>query len=264
VFRGRLEPRSRDNANDSVSLDKGYMLAGIEVVSRIQVLDQRCASLEKEIAALPRYVAEIERQLESHTRKLDADKAALAANLKERKTLEGAITDSQQKISKLKDQMLQAKTNEQYRAFQNEITHFESTISKSEDRILELMEAADPLSAAVKKSEGELATEKKHVDDQKVKAKDRAAADQKAITEAKEKRAALVKDLDPAVYKAYEHVRKKVGANAVCEVVDNTCTGCRLALRPQYFQELKLAKDVRYCENCHRIIFYNPPVAPPV
>lgn len=240
------------------------MSPDIASASSLQEIDQRCATLEKEIAALPRYVADIEKQLDAHTRKLDADKAALAANAKERKNLEGVIVDSQQKISRLKDQMLQAKTNEQYKAFQHEITHFESAISKSEDRILELMEAAEPLTEAVKKSDGELAAEKKHVESQKAKARDRAAADQKAIAEAKAKRVEIVAKISPAVYKAYEHVRKRVGVNVVCEVVDGRCTGCKLALRPQYFQELKTATDVRYCESCYRIIYYNPPVAPPV
>ena len=41
--------------------------------------------------------------------------------------------------------MLQAKTNEQYRAFQNEIGYCETEIRKSEDRILDLMGEAEPL-----------------------------------------------------------------------------------------------------------------------
>lgn len=236
------------------------MSPDIESASRIQEIDQRCAALEKEIAALPRYIADIEKKLEAHQKQLDSDKAALSANGKERKTLEGTVTDSQLKISKLKDQMLQAKTNEQYTAFQKEITHFGEVIGKSEDRILELMEAAEILDAAVKKSDVELAVERKHVEGQKAKARERAAADQKAIAEAKAKRVDLVKAIAPAVYKAYEYVKKKVGVNVVCEAIDGTCTGCRLSLRPQFYQELKFATDVRYCENCQRIIFYNPAV----
>lgn len=240
------------------------MSPDIECASRIQVIDQKILTLEKEIAALPRYIAEIEKKLESHQKQLDSDKSALAANNKERKTLEGTITDSQTKIAKLKDQMANAKTNEQYQAFQKEIHHFTDVISKSEDRILELMESAEALEAAVKKSEEEVAVERKHVEGQKVKARERAANDQKAIADAKTQRAELVNKIAPAVYKAYEYVKKKVGANVVCEAVDGSCTGCRLALRPQFYQELKFANDVRYCENCQRILFYNQPVAPPV
>src|SRR5579862_7962148 len=91
------------------------------LVIQLQSLDQKMAVLEKEVAALPKHIAEIEKALDSHNRKLEADRAALSANQKERKKLEGEIQMHEQKISKLKDQMLGVKTNEQYRAFQNEI-----------------------------------------------------------------------------------------------------------------------------------------------
>ena len=81
----------------------------------------------------------------AHERKLDADRAALAANQKDRKKCETDIPVQEHKISKLKDQMLTTKTNEQYRAFQNEIEFCQKEIRKLEDRILELMAESEPL-----------------------------------------------------------------------------------------------------------------------
>ena len=78
------------------------------LVIQLQSLDQKIAALEKEVAALPKHIATIEKALESHNRKLEADRAALSANLKDRKKLEGDIVVHQQKISKLKEQMLGA------------------------------------------------------------------------------------------------------------------------------------------------------------
>src|ERR1044071_9597654 len=117
----------------------------LHLVSSLQTLDMRMAELEKEIAALPKHIAEIEKALDSHLRRLEADRAALTANQKERKKLEGDIQVQEQKISKLRDQMLSAKTNEQYRAFQNEIEFCQKEIRKAEDRILDLMAESEPL-----------------------------------------------------------------------------------------------------------------------
>src|ERR1700730_11951769 len=97
------------------------MLPDIVSAVRLQELDGRLTDLTKEIASLPKHISEIEKKLESHQRKLDADRAALAANQKDRKKLEGDIQVQEQKISKLKDQMLLAKTNDQFKAFQHEI-----------------------------------------------------------------------------------------------------------------------------------------------
>src|ERR1700681_461575 len=125
----------------------------VHLVIQLQSLDQKITTLEQEVAALPKHIAVIEKALESHLRKLEADRAALVANQKDRKKLEGDIQVHQQKISKLRDQMLQAKTNEQYRAFQHEIEYIEKEIRTAEDRILELMSESEPLDINVKKAE---------------------------------------------------------------------------------------------------------------
>src|SRR5208282_6546853 len=102
--------------------------------------------------------------------RLEADKAALAANQKERKKMEDDIQMNEQKISKLRDQMLGAKTNEQYKAFQHEIEYVEKEIRKAEDRILELMSESEPLDANVKKAEVALKEEKVVVEEEKARA----------------------------------------------------------------------------------------------
>ena len=130
------------------------------LVIQLQSLDQRISALEKEVAALPKHIAVIEKTLESHQRKLEADRAALTANQKDRKKFEGEVQVHEQKISKLRDQMLGAKTNEQYRAFQNEIEFAGKEIRKAEDRILELMGESESLDQNVKKADAALKEEK--------------------------------------------------------------------------------------------------------
>src|SRR5947207_15432885 len=100
---------------------------------QVQRLDQQIAALEKEVAALPKHIATIEKTLESHIRRLEADKAALSANGKDRRKLEADIQVHEQKISKLRDQMLPDKNNEQYRAFQHEIGYSDAEIRKADD-----------------------------------------------------------------------------------------------------------------------------------
>src|SRR6266446_1026099 len=158
------------------------------LVIQLQSLDQRIAALDKEVAALPKHIATIEKTLESHLRKLEADRAALAANQKDRKKLEGDVQVHQQKVSKLKDQMLGAKTNEQYRAFQHEIDFIDKEIRTAEDRILELMSESEPLEQNVKRAEAALKEEKQSVEREKVSARERTAADQAAIAELRTER----------------------------------------------------------------------------
>jgi hypothetical protein len=235
------------------------MLPDLKLVIRLQDIDHRLAELAREIATLPVHIAEIEKKLVSHERKLEADRAALAANQKERKKCEGDIQIQEQKISKLKDQMVSAKTNEQYRAFQHEIEFCQKEIRKSEDRILELMGESESLDKNVKLAEAALKTEKAQVEAEKSVARERTAVDQKSQSELQTERASIASSISPANYKNYERVRKGRKGIAVAEVVDGRCTVCQISLRPQYFQDLKRGESILACESCQRILYYNPP-----
>jgi predicted nucleic acid-binding Zn-ribbon protein len=237
------------------------MTAEIEQVSRLQSLDLQIAELQKEIAALPKHIAGIEKTLESHLRRLEADRAALTANQKERKRLEDEIKIQEQKISKLKDQMLGAKTNEQYRAFQHEIEFCEKEIRKHEDRILDLMGESEPLDVNVKKAEASLKEEKLLVDAEKARARDRTAADQKQLSQLESERKTIVTQVKPQLLSAYERIRKKWHGVVVAEATDGRCSACQIVLRPQFMQDLRRGDELMFCESCGRILYYNPPVS---
>lgn len=234
------------------------MLQDLALALRLQALDRKAASLQNEIATLPRHIAEIEKRLESHTRRLEANRAALAANQRDRKKLEGDIQVYEQNVSKLKGQMLEAKTNEQYRAFQHEIAYAEGEVRKAEDKILDLMEQSEPLEKNVKAAETELKKEQQHVDAEKKRARERTAKDEKELAEATAQRASVVEQIDPKLYAHYERIRKKTRNTAIADATDGRCDACQIALRPQFFQDLRRGDQVMFCESCGRILTYNP------
>ena len=237
------------------------MLPDLKLVIRLQEIDNSLAVLVREIASLPKHIGEIEKKLLAHERKLEADRAALAANQKERKRCEAEIQVQEQKISKLKDQMLQAKTNEVYRAFQNEIEFCQKEIRKFEDGILQMMGESEPLEKNVKAAEAALKTEKAQVEAEKKVARERTAADEAAAREFHKERAAIVSAIAPATYQRYERARKARRGIGVAEAVDGRCTGCNLSMRLQFYQDLKKGNEILSCECCHRILYYNPPAS---
>jgi predicted nucleic acid-binding Zn-ribbon protein len=237
------------------------MTQELALAIQLQSLDRKAASLEHEIATLPKQIAEIEKKLEAHKRRLEVDRAALSANQRDRKKLEGDIQVQEQKISKLKDQSLQAKTNEQYRAFQNEISWCETEIRKSEDQILELMESSEPLEKNGKAAEQELLREAERVAKEKARAQEKTAADKKELESTMAERDAIRQKMSPKLYADYERIRRKTKGTVIAEAVDGRCDACMITLRPQLLQELKLGDKILYCESCGRILIYNPPVA---
>lgn len=237
------------------------MLSDLKLAIRLQEIDNSLVGLQREIAALPVHISAIEKKLLSHERKLEADRAALTANQKERKRSESDIQAQEQTISKLKGQMADAKTNDQYRAFQSEIEFCQKEIRKLEDRILDLMAESEPLEQNVKSAEAALRTEKLQVEAEKTRARERTAADQKSATELQRERASVVSTMNATTVQKYERARKSRRGVGVAEVVDGRCTACNMVLRLQYFQDLKKDDQILSCESCQRLLYYNPPVS---
>jgi hypothetical protein len=155
--------------------------------------------------------------------------------------------------------MMEAKNNEQYRAFQHEIDFCQQEIRRHEDLILDLMGEFDPLEKAVKAAEASLATEKKQVEDEKSAARERTAADQTEIDLLTVERKKILSEMDPKIASEYERIRKGRAGVAIAEVLKGRCSKCNILLRPQFLQELKRGDSVMVCESCRRMLYWNPP-----
>jgi len=231
------------------------MAPDLQKLIHLQDLDLKIKQLREEISSLPKHIATREKTLEVHVRKLEADQAALAANQRERKKLEGEIQVQESKTSKLKDQMMEAKTNEQYRAFQKEIEYCRDEIHKAEDRILELMAESEPLERNVRTAQASLEVEKKKVEQEKQEAYRRTAEDKRQLEQMLSERQQLAAKITPKIYSAYERIRARRRGVAVAPASDGRCSACHLSLRPQFYQDLFTSEQVMFCESCGRILY---------
>jgi hypothetical protein len=122
------------------------------------------------------------------------------------------------------------------------------------------MGESEPLDKNVKAAELALKEEKAQVETEKQQAMARTAEDRKALDQIHQERVQSVGRLHPNVYRQYERIRKGRRGIAIAEAVDGRCSACQIAMRLQFFQDLKKGDQVMYCESCARILYYNPPV----
>src|SRR5947208_15482342 len=126
------------------------MDAEIEHLTSLQRTDREIQRLRAEIAELPKRVAFIEQKLAGTKAGLEKARAAVKTDEAARRKYETAITDLRGKISKYRDQSLDVKTNEQYKALLHEIQFAAQEIRANEDKILELMVTAEAREKQVK------------------------------------------------------------------------------------------------------------------
>jgi len=233
------------------------MLPDIEKLLQLQVADKEIRKLQEEIAALPRRVAAIEEKLAGTKTQLEKARAAAKGDEANRKKFESAIQDLQGKISKYRDQSLEVKTNEQYKALLHEIQFAEQEIRLNEDRILEVMVNAETRDREVKAAEAELKAETAEIEKEKEEARKITAADQAKLAEWNAKRDGLRKVISDDLLRHYERVMKFRGSG-LAEVRDHKCMGCQVMLRPQTYNEVRNGEQLVVCDSCQRILYFDP------
>ena len=233
------------------------MLPDIEKLLELQVADKEIRRLQEEVAALPKRVAVIEQKLAGTKAHLEIVRAAAKGDEANRKKFEAAIKDLQGKISKYRDQSLDVKTNDQYKALLHEIQFAEQEVRMNEDRILEVMVNVDARDKEVKAADATLKAETAEIEREKEEARRVTAEDQKKLSEWNAKRDGLRHGISEDVLRQYERVAKFRGTG-LAEVRDQKCMGCQVMLRPQTYNEVRNGEKVMVCESCSRVYYFNP------
>jgi len=233
------------------------MLPDIENLLRLQEADKEIRRLQDEIAELPKRVAVIEQKLAGTKALLEKAQTAVKADDAAKRKHESTITDLRGKISKYRDQSLDVKTNEQYKALLGEIQFAEKEIGATEDKILELMVNADARDKEVKAAQAELKAETAEIEREKEQARQRTAEDEKLLAEWKAKRDDLRKGVAENLLRHYERVSKFRGTG-LSEVRDHKCMACQVMLRPQTYNEIRSGQQIVYCDSCQRVLYLNP------
>lgn len=234
----------------------------LQSVIRLQELDRQISALRERIAALPHHLREIEKQLSDITEAHATVKQRMAANQQQRRKFDGDIQALEQKISKYNNQLLDVKTNEEYRAFLTEIEFNKNEIRKIEDRILDLMVAAEADEKELKETEAESKRQQQDVAREKQQAETESGGRQQELESLLAAREQVTQSLDDTVLDLYTRIAKLRSGTVVAEVRNQICTVCHVMLRPQTFNEVMRNQGIIQCDNCSRILFWVPPAEP--
>jgi predicted nucleic acid-binding Zn-ribbon protein len=239
------------------------MHSDIQKLIDLQQVDSRIAALKAEIAALPAEVRAIEAKLAGTKARVETIQAAMKADENARRKHESDIQDQQQKIRKYRDQSLAVKTNQEYKALLSEIEQAEAAIRKLEDKILEIMVAADTRKEELKQAEAALKADTVANEKEKEHARQQTAEDENALAELDLRRKELRVQIDDDTLRHYDRVFKLRHSALSAVHEDQMCSVCRVMLRPQVFQDVMRGEETLTCDSCQRIMYYVPPPPKP-
>jgi predicted nucleic acid-binding Zn-ribbon protein len=240
----------------------GAMLPALTSLLALQTVESRAEDARRRIADAPVRIQALDAQLAEATAALEQARTALAASQTSRRELEKEAAAAQQKVSKYKDQLMEAKDNRQFHALQHEIATFSSEVQRIEEQVLVRMLEGDELAAAVKTAETRLAADKTHVAAQKSQIERETSELTATLAALQAERAGIVKDIEPRLLATFETVFKGRKGLAMAKAVDGLCEACRVRIRPHLYNQIRSGTEIIQCESCVRILYYVPPPKP--
>ena len=240
------------------------MHPSIKHLIQLQSIDVRLNELRTLLAGFPKRLSEVEARVAAARQQLATAKEALTTSLKDRKRYEIDVEQWKEKVRRYKDQIYEVKTNEAYKALQHEIQGGEAEIAKAEDRLLERMVAGEEYERQVKAAEQALKEVEAAAQADRRAIEAEQAAAQKELEQDLAERQQAVAAIPEELLEHYQRIARRHHGVALAEVRDETCTMCRVRVRPHVYQELRRedSQEIFHCESCTRILYYSEqPVA---
>lgn len=230
------------------------MSTEVDKLWELQTVMSELGEVERQMSVKPESFAAVDREFQGEREAMEKITQSLEDIAKERRRVDGELSDQQELVKKYQGALMQVKNQQQYAAAWKEIDVARKQLKDLEDSVLKSMGDADGLQA-------QLDAKKAGFDD--LKARHDAAyeewqsslGDQRKKAEELRKKAAMIEaGISPRLLAEFQKVFKQRQNIAVTSVISDSCSGCRTRIRPALFQQLKRGELVR-CEGCHRILY---------
>ncbi|VGO20019.1 zinc ribbon domain-containing protein [Pontiella sulfatireligans] len=230
----------------------------LEPIYALQKKDRRLIKILREIRDIPQRKSDIEAQLSGSKQKLEMaldSRKHTEATLKEQELGAEVLNE---KITKYKNQQMEAQTNDQYRAFVKEIGMAEDEIKALEEKEIQLMESLEQGKAIEAECKARLDEDMAGIADELAELDARAAELQEKAKHMKADRARAAKSCDKALLQKYTRILNNKRDFAVVMVEPGGhCGGCHMKLPPQVTNDARNPTKIVACNFCGRIV-YNP------
>lgn len=232
------------------------MLPEIENLVRLQKVDDEIRALETRLRAIPKEIHALEKEIATERKNLEDAAAVLADAQKAHRANESALAANEEKVKKYRDQLMNVKTNDEYRMMQKQIEVAQAEVGEVEDRILQGYDAIQSLEEKKKlrqkeleKGQTEISAMAKELESERSRLESELAAHQGSRDE-------ILKAVPSDLFDDYIRIAKTRGGVAMAEAIDERCQVCMVRLRPQVYQELRIGEKIFHCESCRRILYF--------
>ena len=223
----------------------------------LQKIDTQLQDLESLLGDLPRRVNEMNQEEKSLRNNLEENNIRLKIIKVECHKSEVKVSEIDDKINKIKDQLFLVTNNKQYDALMNEIDHLKEEKSRLESEILTYLEENDTIVKNIEDEETQLKSLKNDLVNRRkiLETALSESAGEKSVLE--QKREDEVKNIDPSTIAVYNQVSAARDGLAVVHLSGSSCGGCGAAVTMQIVSEIRSGSIIHRCDVCARFVYSN-------
>ena len=227
----------------------------MEHLVELQGIDTKLKDLNDLLGDLPSKVEGLNEQEESINNSLKNNKKRLKELEVELHKGEVFISQLDNKVNTLKDQLFLVTNNKQYDALMKEVDHIKNKKSDFENQAIEYLEEKENLMNSVETMEAELEDLSNDLSKRREKLETAIlnSADEKSVLE--KKRQDKIDKIDLNTISVYDKVMGARGGLAVVQLEGSGCGGCGSHIPPQTIAEVRAGEGTHRCDICGRFLY---------
>ncbi|MCM8830907.1 MAG: C4-type zinc ribbon domain-containing protein [Candidatus Omnitrophica bacterium] len=206
---------------------------------------------------IPTQLKQLQSQLENEKQKLVSFEQNLKDLQVKRKNKEIDLATKEETIKKAQVQLYQLKTNKEYQAKLAEIASIKADVSVLEEEVLKILDEIEKAEKKYADEKEKFLNEEKKIKEEQDRLNARINQINSKILQLNEQRSIKIKEINPNILAKYEkllNTRQGIAMAAV-DIENENCKVCNMRVTAQQINEIKMYKELVFCENCVRILY---------
>ncbi len=233
----------------------------LQALVALQQKDKHLDAIQHEIDAVPPRINALKADLEGEKKHMNDAKAKIMELEKKKKSKELDVAAKEEAARKHAAQLNDLKSNDAYKAMQQEIEAEKKAAGDIETEVLQVMEDIDKAKAEEKAATAEYKKTEEFSKKDLEKLEAEMSHAKGRFETAKAERDASAALVGPAEMKVYNHIRSRGKPDAVVPIIGGHCGSCQITLTPGLSLEVAKMKSLVTCESCQRILYKPEQVA---
>jgi len=228
----------------------------IKVLVKLQHLDTETVRIKSTLNDVSKKLENLDSSLKEIEKTIKDQESVLNELKKQYRDYESDVKMNLVKNKKSQAKLRSVKTNKEYQSLLKEIEDVNSKNSSIEDKMIECLDRMDEAEEIISKKKDEYLLFSDRIKSEKENIEREAGINKKKLDEINMDRKNVSGLIDSQLFEKYLVIKEQQqGGLAVVPVKNAVCHGCNVNLPPQLYNELFRYNSLKFCPNCHRIIY---------